>query len=326
MVAEHGPALVTGAAGFIGSALVAELRGRGIPVTAVDRIPWEEAGRLHPVRQGEGFAYGRLDLDEAEAGGALARLAQDSSVIYHLSANTENRGDRAGRLSDLRTTVGGTVALLEAVQDGRPTRVVLTSSQLVYAPDPTGSLITEKTGTLRPVSRFAAGKVAAEAFLSSYAHESGLRSTACRLSNIVGPGMRRGIIHDIVEGLERDPQVVRLLGDGRQTRSYLHVADCVRALIQAAGLGETFAVANVCNVDAISAGEVARIIAEEFPDGTPDILTADGEAGWRGDVPTLRVVPERLAAAGWQPAMDSRTAVRETARALFAEKRRTVLS
>ncbi|WP_035849862.1 NAD-dependent epimerase/dehydratase family protein [Kitasatospora azatica] len=315
MLIDHGPALVTGAAGFIGSALVAELLRQGVPVTAVDRLPWTDADRLHQLAGASGFGYHPVDIG---ADGTLTDLLRGQDVVYHLSANTENRPDRAGRDSDLRDTVGGTVALLESLPREHAPTVVLTSSQLVYAADGRGGAVTEAAGTVRPITRFAAGKASAEAFLSAYAHENGLRTAACRLSNVVGPGMRRGIVHDIVQRLREDPERIRLLGDGWQTRSYLHVADCVSALCAAASLRETFRAVNVCNTDAISAAEVAAVVAEEFPHGNPSISTAGGGQGWAGDLPTLRVHPEVLLGRGWRPVRDSAAAVRDTARSLFA--------
>ncbi|MFJ4622472.1 NAD-dependent epimerase/dehydratase family protein [Streptomyces sp. NPDC088812] len=317
MLRPSGPTLVTGAAGFIGAHLVAELLRQGTPVTALDRIPWKEAVRLHSLDHAEGLTYRTADLG---AGHDLSGLAQGHPVVYHLSANTENRPDRSARLGDLQDTVAATVGLLEACAGTEPLTVVLASSQLVYAPDPAQGTITEATGRVRPVTRFAAGKAAAEAFLSAYAHERGWRTAACRLSNIVGPGMRRGILADIVRGLSADPRRIRLLGDGRQTRSYLHVSDCVDALIRASALEDVHTAVNVCNTDAISAVEVAAVAAEEFPHGSPDILTTGGDRGWQGDLPTLRVHPEVLLAQGWRPAMSSGSAVRATVRALLGEQ------
>lgn len=318
------PVLVTGGAGFIGAALVSALRAHGARVTVADRLNWSDATRLHPFHGDEGLRYLRRDIDSTAE---LLPLLDGPSVVYHLAANTENRGDRAARLADLHGTVVGTVALLEALamQKNLTVRtVVLTSSQLVYSPVPVAERITEYHGTLAPASRFAAGKMAAEGFLSAYASELGLTAVACRLSNIVGPGMRRGIIYDLVQRLVIDPHQLQLLGDGRQTRSYLHVDDCVSALQDLSAL-ETgaYEVFNVCNTDAISAVQVATLVRDEFPLSTSQVVTAEGERGWQGDVPTLSVWPQRLLERGWQPTRTSAEAVRATARALLAEPRET---
>jgi UDP-glucose 4-epimerase len=320
-----GRAVVTGGAGFIGAALVAALRRDGVPVTVIDRMPWADAGRLHPLRAGTGdgggLSYHVADVRDPDR---LRPLLAGAEVVYHLSANTENRGDRAGRTADFTDTVGGTVGLLEALTatpGAAPARVVMTSSQLVYGPTPDDSAITEQTGVPRPTTRFAAGKTAAEAFLRAYAHEHELPAAAGRLSNIVGPGMRRGIIPDLVRRLADTPERIQVLGDGRQTRSYLHVDDCVAALrvLATAGTdtGAPFSVFHVCNSDAISAQRVAEIIAAEYPHGTPSVGRTGGRQGWRGDVPTLRIRPDALRALGWRPRRTSEQAVRDTARALL---------
>ncbi|MCG5211973.1 NAD-dependent epimerase/dehydratase family protein [Streptosporangium soli] len=317
---SHDRAVVTGGAGFIGAALVTALRRDGTPVTVIDRVPWEEADRLHPLR-GDGLTYHFADVRDAER---LRPLLADSEVVYHLSANTENRGDRAGRTADFTDTVGGTVALLEALTAPGaarvPTRVVLTSSQLVYGSAPDGDPVTERTGVPRPTTRFGAGKTAAEAFLRAYAHECGLTTAVGRLSNIVGPGMRRGIVSDLVNRLDDGTERIQLLGDGRQTRSYLHVDDCVAALRTLSTTDAPFSIFHVCNSDAITARRVAEIIAAESPHGTPSITCAGGEEGWRGDVPTLRLRPDALRSLGWSPVRTSEQAVRHTARALLGRR------
>jgi len=76
---------------------------------------------------------------------------------------------------------------------------------------------------------------------------------------------------------------------------------------------------NVCNTDAISALQVAACVAAEFPQGTPHVTASEGEQGWRGDVPTLNVWPERLLDRGWRPIYTSDEAIRVTARALMTE-------
>ena len=293
---------VTGGAGFIGAALVSALRAQGTTVTVADRIDWSEATRLHPFGGDDGVRYQQMSMNTPEQ---LLPLIDGPAVVYHLAANTENRGDRVARLADLQETVAGTVALLEALtlcRNSTVHTVILTSSQLVYSPTHVSGRITERDGILAPTSRFAAGKIAAEGFLSAYASELGLTAVACRLSNIVGPGMRRGIVYDLVQRLADDPHRIQLLGDGRQTRSYLHVDDCVNALLSLSALGTgACEVFNVCNMDAISALQVAVHVAEEFSLGTPNVVASEGERGWQGDVPTLSVWPERLLERGWRP-------------------------
>jgi UDP-glucose 4-epimerase len=313
-VLSAGPALVTGGAGFIGASLIRRLCERGTPVTAVDRLPRARATRLHGLGREQGLTYVEAGLDDGEL---LARAAAGHATVFHLAANTENRSDRAGSEADVRQTVAGTAALLRALEPLPEATIVIASSQLVYAPAAEGEWITEASGRVAPATPFAAGKVAAEAFLQAHCREHGHRGAVCRLANVVGPEMLRGIVRDLVAEVEADPRRLRVLGDGRQTRSYLHVDDCVEALILAAEQPHGHAVYNVCNLDAISAATVAEIIAGEVAGEPPEICFEGGERGWRGDVPTLRVRPEALLGVGWRPSMGSGAAVRATARAML---------
>ncbi|MEV5887113.1 NAD-dependent epimerase/dehydratase family protein [Streptomyces sp. NPDC052020] len=318
-------AFVTGAAGFIGAHLVTALVRDGVRVSAADRVPWDGANRLWALAGTPGFRYEQADLRDIHA---LRRLAHGARTVFHLAAHTENRSWAAAARADYETTVGGTVCLLEAVAEQPPDVLVMTSSQLVYG-DGADAPTEESQRVPRPATRFGAGKAAAEAFVSAAAHECGFRAVAARLSNIVGGGMRRGIVHDFVTRLEREPGKLTVLGDGRQTRSYLHVTDCVTALTalarQPAGSGprtdRRFETYDVCNTDATSAAEVARIAVAEFPGPDAEIVFGGGGRGWAGDIPTLRITPQRLLALGWRPALPSHAAVRAAVRDLLAEHR-----
>ncbi|MFF1695545.1 NAD-dependent epimerase/dehydratase family protein [Streptomyces sp. NPDC058257] len=315
-------AVVTGAAGFIGSHLVARLLSAGHRVTAVDVVPWPSAHRLRAAAPHPGLRYHEADLRDTRT---LRQLTEDARWVFHLGANTENRADRSGR-ADLDTTVAGTVALLDALTEHPPQCVVMTSSQLVYG-DRAAYDTPQAERPPRPTTRFGAGKAAAEAFLSAAAHETGLRAVSARLSNIVGAGMRRGITYDFVSRLREDPAQLTVLGDGSQTRSYLYATDCASAmttLAEASGdarsaAWEAFEPFDVCNTDATSAADVARIAVAEFPGADGEITFGAGQRGWSGDIPTLRVRPSRLLGLGWQPRLTSAQAVRNTVRELIAE-------
>ncbi|MFB6848994.1 NAD-dependent epimerase/dehydratase family protein [Streptomyces sp. NPDC056373] len=317
-------AFVTGAAGFIGAHLVTTLLRNGVRVSAVDRVPWDGANRLRPHAHAPGFRYQEADLRDTHT---LEQLARGARFVFHLAAHTENRSWAAAARADYDTTVGGTVSLLEAVARHPPAVLVMSSSQLVYG-DGAGAPAEESARVPRPATRFGAGKAAAEAFVSAAAHECGFRTVAARLSNIVGPGMRRGIVHDFVERLRRDPGRLTVLGDGRQTRSYLHVSDCAEALTTLArshagrdgATGRRFDAYDVCNTDATSAAEVAEISVTEFPGPPGEIVCGEGGQGWTGDIPTLRITPQRLLALGWRPKLSSHAAVRAAVRELLTER------
>jgi UDP-glucose 4-epimerase len=206
------------------------------------------------------------------------------------------------------------VALLEGLCADPPAVVVLTSTQLVYGP--TAAAVEEMTA-VRPATLFAAAKAAAEAFLCAYTQRTGTRGVACRLANVVGPRARRGVISDLVGQLREDPSKLKVLGDGRQRRSFVHVDDCVSALLTSAGgAAGGWSALNVSNTDSITVAEVAGIVAQCCPQVVAE-LQFEGGSSWQGDATALHPDPARLLALGWRPSHTSAEAVRATARGMF---------
>jgi len=125
--------------------------------------------------------------------------------------------------------------VLEAARRHSVPRAYFSSSSVVYG-FPTVFPTPESYGPLEPQSLYAASKLAAEGLFSAYAHCYGLRSYLYRFANIIGPGMTHGVMHDFFEKLKKDPKHLQVLGDGRQSKSYLRTEDCVAGMLVAAGL------------------------------------------------------------------------------------------
>jgi UDP-glucose 4-epimerase len=303
---SNGPrrlALVTGAAGFIGSALSSALLARGYTVTMLDLRPV-------PVHHPRARSLTVDICDRTQ----LTKLAGGYDVVFHLAANTENRPGLSGRWDDYEVTVGGTVALLEALLTDAPPVMILASTQLVYGGDAGNA---DETAPLRPPTSFAAAKAAAEAFLCAYAERAGVGAIVCRLANVVGPGVTRGVVADLAAQLRSNPRRLRVLGDGRQRRAFVHLDDCVSAFLTVAGAtGKGLDVFNVSNSDSITVADIARIVVESHPESDAQIEFAGGSA-WAGDATALHPNPGRLLHLGWHPSHTSREAVRSAARAMF---------
>jgi UDP-glucose 4-epimerase len=312
--------LVTGGAGLIGSTLVKSLLEHGHQVTVIDQVAIEESTGLASVHANPLLSYVQADV---RAVNEYQEALPGQSVVFHLASNTENRPEIADRNADVTVTLGGTMALLNAFADAGGGTFVLASTQLVYGSSQEG-LLSEDSAAIRPETRFAAGKAAAEAFLSAYAREFGFRAVACRLCNIVGTSARRGVVVDLARRVRLDPSELAVLGDGRQERSFLDVRDCVAALrvaADSAALG--FQALNVTNTSLTSVARVAEIVTEEFrslhaaPSAVP-LRFGASTTGWAGDAPRLRLSPDVLLARGWRPELTSDESVRLTARAALS--------
>lgn len=308
---------VTGGAGFLGSHMVDRLLQLGVAITVFDNFSSGRHGHAADLaRRGAAIVHG--DVREPAL---LAEAMSGHDVVVHLAAFTDTKSSNANRLADFENGTIGTRNVLEAMVASRASELIFPSSQLVYG-DLSGSA-SETAGPLRPVSLFGASKLACEGLISAYTHTFGFKSTIGRLSNIVGARMRGGILVDFIERLQTASDRLEILGNGRQTRSYLDAEDCVGALlhIHRRAVNGTCEIYNIGNDDGLSALDVARIVTSTlYPHRPVEIVPAGGDRGWSGDVPTIRFDVSKLRSTGWRPRLAAASAVREAVVRLSAER------
>ena len=308
--------LVTGGAGFIGSHLVDALMSDGSKVCIVDNL---SAGSLANLKQWQGspdFSFLNIDLTKP-----LDPLrGKQFDVIYHLAANPEVRVSSTNPETHYNQNITATFNLLEYIRKSHTApQLVFTSTSAVYG-EPTEIPTPETYGPLKPISIYAATKLACEALISAYSYNYGLRSILYRLANVIGPRSGHGVIYDFTQKLHKTPNQLEILGDGSQTKSYLYVTDCVTALLcgQGASSGQV-EIFNVGSEDKINVKTIAEIVIEEMGLTNVDLkLTGgvDGGRGWVGDVKIMLLNADRIKSTGWRPKLNSQQAVTLTARVL----------
>jgi len=182
----------------------------------------------------------------------------------------------------------------------------------------------EDMGPLVPVSTYGASKLAGEALIASYAHMFDLRGCAFRFGNVVGRRQTHGVGFDFVRRLRRDPARLRILGDGRQSKSYVWVGDVVEAVLLAhAKCRRPFEAFNVATGDYITVTEIAdlacacvgldpRAVRYEY---------TGGDRGWKGDVPVIRLSTEKVRRLGWRPTRTCAEALRQAMEEMLADLR-----
>ncbi len=151
----------------------------------------------------------------------------------------------------------------------------------------------------------------------------GLTGRVFRFGNVVGRWQTHGVGLDFVRALLDDPTRLRILGDGTQSKSYIHVDDVVEAMLTANRGDDPYAVFNVATGDYVTVSEIADLAAETVgidPSSVRHEFTG-GPRGWQGDVPVVRLSIERIRALGWAPTRTSREALRESMSALAADVR-----
>jgi len=313
--------LITGVAGFIGSHLADALLADGDEVAGVDDFSLGKPGHLAAARASERFRFVEADISEtACAVAAFEALAggRPPDVIWHLAASSDIAAGVADPTIDLARTLGTTFATIEAAKAIGAPAVAFTSTLAVYGE--TDRRLSEDVGPLLPISSYGAAKLSSEAWLSAAAESRLARVWLFRLPNVIGPRVTHGAMHDFAERLAGRPAALRVLGDGTQTKPYLHVAELVQAM--------RFIVANAAerrnlyNIGPEGDGTPVSFVAEamlaRLAPGVP-IAYAGGDRGWVGDVPRFSVSTERLARLGWRPTLSSDDAVLRAADELAAE-------
>jgi UDP-glucose 4-epimerase len=308
------PVVVTGGAGAIGSVLVRELLARGAQVRVLDNFSSGRPEHLPPAGHAPRLTVHRVDIRHLPE---VARAVRGAGSVFHLAANPDIRLGTEEPSLDLEHGTVGTFHVLEAARRGDVPFVAFSSSSVVYGlPDrfPTP----ENYGPLIPQSLYGASKLASEALLGAYAHTYGMSTTIYRFANIIGPTMTHGVIFDFFEKLRADATRLEVLGDGKQSKSWLRTEDCVAAMLVAAERGTgPVDVYNLGTRDQVSVREIAeRVVAARG--GGARIEYTGGARGWAGDIPTQLLDIGRISGLGWAPRWNSHEAVERTIAELAA--------
>jgi UDP-glucose 4-epimerase len=239
-----------------------------------------------------------------------------ADVVVHLAANPDARWGLENPAIDLELEVISTFQVLETMRTLGINRIVLASSGTVYG-DVGALAIDEAYGPCQPVSLYAAGKVAAEAFICAYSSSFGIQGLVCRFGNVIGERATHGALFDFVNKLHQDSRTLEVLGNGRQSKPYIEVKDLVQGLIFAVEHAEgPYDVFNIAPVGATSVATLAQTLLDELGLTETVIRFGESDAGWPGDVPQSRMDASKLERLGWTPRYSSDEAVREGVRDL----------
>jgi UDP-glucose 4-epimerase len=307
--------VVTGGAGFIGSNLVDRLLAAGNTVVAIDNLSSGSDQFLASARRYSQFHFAEADL--LTLGPDLRGLLRGADAVVHLAANADIRFGWDDPERDLWQNIVVTHQVLEAVRREQVPRLVYSSTGSVYGeaeiiPTPEDSPFPVQT------SLYGASKLAAEGLIQAYAEGTGLQATIFRFASVLGPRYTHGHVIDFVRALRRDPNVLRILGDGEQRKSYFDIDDCVAAMELALTDERLNGAFNLGVDDSCTVRESASWISARLG-VDPTLEFTGGDRGWIGDNPYIHLDISKIRARGWQPTCTIRTAVERTVDWLLAE-------
>jgi UDP-glucose 4-epimerase len=234
------PVMVTGAAGFIGSNLVARLLEDGRRVIGVDDLSTGSLSNLAPARDRHAgrFEFDRLDVRQGGVLPLVERLRPD--VIFHLAAQVDVRRSIDDPLHDASVNVMGTLAVLEAARRGGVRKVVYAGSIGSYGEPDEASLPIDESFDRPALSPVGVSKRVALDYLATYGPLHDLDWTALTFTNVYGPHQattdESGVVATFA-GRMLDDRPCTIFGDGEQTRDLVFVDDVVHALVLAAERG-----------------------------------------------------------------------------------------
>lgn len=287
-------AVVTGASGFIGQALVRHLSASGRQVVAVDRRPFPDPR----------VAFVPADIAEP---GALDGLLDAHTVVFHLAASADVAKSVANPRADFDNTFRGVFEVLEASRRAG-SRLIFPSTASIF--DASNVLPLPERAFPRPSSPYAAGKLGGEAYCHAYHRCYGLDVRIARLFSVYGTGMYRFAIHDIVRKIQRNSAEVTILGDGTQVRDYLFIDDAVRGLVMIADHGAAGEEYNLASGIPVTLLELTRRIATVM--GHPDIRIVTTGQSFPGDTARWYADVTKIRALGFAPEVELDAGLRRT--------------
>lgn len=299
---------ITGGAGFIGSQLCLRLLNDGHVVTAYDNLLLGKEEFLSPCQTHKNFKFIKNDLLTDPH---LRDSLYGFDFVFHLAANSDIQKGGLETDRDLNLNLMTTFKVLDAMRHANVKKIAFASTSAIYG-DVKQRPTPENYGPLKPISFYGASKLGAESFITSFAHMFGFKSWIFRFANIVGPNLTHGVIYDFAKRLKANPQELKVLGDGSQKKSYLHVEDCMDAMLFSIKNSEQeVSIFNLASQGTTTVKFIADTVVKKMNPKTR-IVYGTEDRGWKGDVPYTWLDGSLLNQLGWKANLSSDQAVEKS--------------
>lgn len=299
---------VTGCAGFIGSNLTDRLLQLGHEVVGYDNLSTGLPGFLAKAQQSALFHFHQGDLLDTQQ---LSAAMQSCDFVFHLAANADVRFGTDHPDKDLQQNTIATFNVLEAMRLNSIKRIAFSSTGSVYGE---AAVIPTPENAPFPIqtSLYAASKLAGEALISAYAEGFGFQTYIFRFVSILGERYTHGHVFDFYKQLLKDPTHLKVLGNGKQRKSYLYIEDCLDAIFYA--INNSQDKVNLFNLGTNEYCEVNQSIQWicDYLGVTPEKAYTGGERGWIGDNPFIFLDCAKVRSLGWEPKLTIQAAIIKT--------------
>jgi UDP-glucose 4-epimerase len=289
--------LVTGCAGFIASNLVDRLLADGCEVVGVDNFSTGQRRFLEAAIAHPGFRLCEGDLLDQDF---LRVACKGADTVVHFAANADVRFGTDHPRKDLEQNTIATYNVLEAMRLNGVKRIAFSSTGSVYGE---ATVIPTPETAPFPVqtSLYGASKLAGEGLIAAYCEGFGFQSYIFRFVSILGERYTHGHVFDFYNQLRSEPTRLKVLGNGKQRKSYLYVQDCVDAVLLAMQKAHdkvnifNLGVDDYCEIND-SIGWICAALGIR-----PELAYSGGDRGWIGDNPFIYLDTRKIRALGWEP-------------------------
>jgi UDP-glucose 4-epimerase len=305
---------VTGAAGFIGSNLADRLLAERHEVVAWDNFSTGQEQFIEAARSRANYQLicgDNLDLP------ALTNAMEGCDTLFHLAANADVRFGLEHPQKDLEQNTIATFNVLEAMRANGIRTIAFSSTGSVYGE---ADIIPTPEDAPFPIqtSLYGASKLAGEGLIQAYCEGYGFEGYIFRFVSILGERYTHGHVFDFYKQLIEHPELLQVLGDGTQRKSYLYVQDCISAILHVMakpnpldrmkGHSQTYNLGtpHYCRVTD-SVGWICDFLGVK-----PKLEFTGGDRGWVGDNPFIFLDTTKIQKTGWNAQLTIREGVIRT--------------
>lgn len=309
-------ACITGGGGFIGSTLVDRLIAQGHEVVVYDDFSTGQRRFLNDAARSRLLTL--VEGDVLDSGRLIAAM-RGCDFVFHFAANADVRFGVEHPEKDLRQNTIATFTVLEAMRAVGVNRIAFSSTGSVYG-EPSTFPTPEDAPFPVQTSLYGASKISGESLIAAYCEGFGFQGFVFRFVSILGERYTHGHIFDFCKSLLRDPSTLKVLGNGKQRKSYLYVQDCIDAVLLAVDKSRdrvnifNLGTDHYCQVNESIAWIIGRLGV------VPELQYTGGERGWIGDSPFIFLDCTRIRALGWRPTLTIQQAVIRTVDYLLENK------
>jgi UDP-glucose 4-epimerase len=307
---------IAGGAGFIGSHLVRKILNEESDSSVViyDNFSSGQMWHIEDVIKDPRLTVVKGDIKEFDF---LVKSMNGCDCVYHFASNPDI--SKAVTQPDIDFWEGTylTNNIIESVRINGIRKIIYASGSGVYG-DAGYTETSEDYSPMVPVSTYGASKLSGEVLLSSYSFMFDINAAAFRFANVVGPNQTHGVGYDFINKLIENPEVLQILGNGTQSKSYIYVDDVLAAIrmIEQNYL-KGYSYFNVSTEDYITVKEIAEIVIESMDLGEVVCKFGSSDRGWKGDVPVVRLNSEKIRNLGWQNKLTSKEAIIQSVSAML---------